>query len=105
MQSPSPLPEQNTWHDRLARKWELKSKWDFWWIFFGFAVTGSLTSFITTRAIVFLHGEQWSWMALLAAKIILLLLVYPFVLLAVGMVIGQYGFFSKFLGRMFRKRR
>jgi hypothetical protein len=102
MTSPNPTKHPQKWHDRLAARWELKSKWDFWWIFIGFAFSGSLSGGISTWIIVLLHAkDQFSFWQLLMTKVLLLIIIYPPVLLTVGSFIGQYPFFSKFLRRMF----
>jgi hypothetical protein len=95
----------NSWHDRLANKWGLSSKWQFWLIFIAFALSGSTSSAISTYLLVTLHQTGiWPTWQLIIIKILLLLIIYPPVLFLIGSALGQYKFFSSFLLKPFRRK-
>lgn len=95
----------NTWHDRLANRWGLESKWQFWLIFIAFALSGSTSASISTYLLVLINqsGVVSSWQ-LVVIKILLLIAIYPPVLMTIGSAFGQYKFFSTFLVKRFLRK-
>jgi len=94
------------WHDRLAHKWGLASKWQFWLIFLAFALSGSTSASISTYILLSLHASgEWAPWQLIVVKILLLLVIYPPVLILIGSLLGQYKFFSSFLLKRYIRKK
>ncbi len=91
--------------DRLKKKWEIRSNYQFWLIMLIFAVTG--TSVLFTKPLIFdLLGITDSLHFFLYALLYLLIItpVYFISLLLIGSLFGQYRFFNRFIQRIFIRK-
>jgi hypothetical protein len=89
--------------ERLKRKWKVESNLQFLLILCTFAVTGSLTAWISkevTAWVGFDAGTYWLWPILLRASI--LVFGYQVIILAVSVVFGQFPFFWAYERKILR---
>jgi hypothetical protein len=89
------------WH-RLKTRWGIASDGQMAVIFVVFAITGSLSAWLARPLLHALGLPELPWYYRIPLELILIMPVYPFVLMAVGTVFGQWRFFWGFVKRMLR---
>lgn len=85
---------------RLKQKWEIQSNLQLTVVLMVFAISGSTAAFVTRKIFVFYlyeYSENAALMVIL--KFVIVTLIYPFILLFVGTLFGQFQFFKKTLLR------
>ena len=87
--------------NKLKRKWNV-SETEFFFILITFAVTGTVTAWVSRYITSWLPIDRFSfsWWSL---KIIVLLIGYQIFLLFFGFLFGQFSFFWKYEKKIFRK--
>jgi len=89
--------------ERLKRKWKVESNLQFLLILCTFAVTGSLTAWVSrevTAWVGFDASTPWLWKVLLRASV--LIFGYRDIILAVSVVFGQFPFFWAYEKKILR---
>jgi hypothetical protein len=85
---------------RLKQKWEIQSNLQLTVVLIVFAITGSTAAFVTRKIFAFYLNEHIENAALMViVKFVIVTLIYPFILLFVGTLFGQFQFFKKTLLR------
>ncbi|MEO7444498.1 MAG: phosphoribosylglycinamide formyltransferase [Ferruginibacter sp.] len=87
---------------KLREKWNVNSR-DFIWILVCFAVTGSITAWVSKVITTWITVEKWSasWWMLKGA---VLFIGYPIFLLIIGYCLGQFNFFGPFVKKLYGKK-
>ena len=99
------------WAEKLKRKWNIQSNWDFWMIMLTFSLAGM--SILSIRKVIFpllgIKAATPLWVKVLV-YIPLFPPIYQLGLLFFGFFLGQFGFFwekekrlAKFLMKSFRR--
>lgn len=87
----------------LKNKWGITSNFQFWLIFFIFAITGSSTLFVKQPVFNFLGIDSSdSWWLVVPVYIITITPAYIILLLFYGTIFGQFKFFWEFVKKMFK---
>jgi uncharacterized membrane protein len=89
----------------LQRKWQV-TPIQLIWVLCVFAVTGSLTAYISqniTTWLGFTSATHWSWKLLV--RLLVLLVGYQLILLTVAFVFGQFQFFWRFEKKILQRIR
>lgn len=83
--------------NRLQQKWKV-SGWRLLLILITFAVGGSLTGLAGKKVMSFLRiDEPWLYVPI---YIIVVTLIWPLMVLIVSIPMGQFRFFTEYLGKM-----
>lgn len=87
---------------KLREKWKVNSR-DFFWILVCFAVTGSITAWVSKAITSWVAVEKWSasWWSLKGA---VLFIGYPMFLLIIGYCFGQFNFFGPFVKKLYGRK-
>lgn len=89
--------------NKLKSKWAVKSNFQFWLIFFIFAITGSSTLFVKRPVFDFLGFDpSTSWWIVIPVYLLTITPAYFVILLFYGTIFGQFKFFWEFEKKMFR---
>lgn len=90
---------------RLQQKWKV-SPVQLFWILCVFAITGTLTAYISNSITVWLGftaATHWSWKLLV--RLLVLILGYQLILLSVAFALGQFPFFWRFEKKLLQRLR
>lgn len=93
------------WWQRWKHRWGVESDGRMALIIVAFAVTGTLSVRLAHPLLVWLGIVGLPWYARIPLELIVILPFYPFILMAVGTVLGQWRFFRVFISRMLRIRK
>ncbi len=88
--------------EKLKNHWGIKSNLQFAIIFIVFAINGSLAARIsrTFMELLGLNHQKTAWFLYYPMLIILVLPLYPFLLICVGFLFGQFKFFFPLAKKM-----
>ncbi len=90
------------WWQRWKARWNVGSDGQMAVIIVAFAVTGSLSAWMAKPLLEWLGIVGLPWYFRIPLELVVILPVYPFVLMAVGSLMGQWRFFWWFVQRMLR---
>ncbi len=92
--------------EKLKNKWGITNNFQFWLIFFIFAITGSSTLFVK-RPVFALLGidSSTSLWVVIPVYLITITPAYFVILMFYGTIFGQFKFFWEFEKKMFRRFR
>ena len=92
-----------SWIERLKKKWNLESNWQFLIIMLVFACTGTTVVLIKKPLInlLFEDGVRPLWFQI--AYWVLILPIYNVILLCYGFIFGQFAFFWKYEQKMLKR--
>jgi len=90
---------------RLENKWVLEYKWEMIRVFIVFAITGSLSVFVSKPIMQFLDitKENLNIFVYWLLYIIIGLIFYQILLITIAWIFGQYSFFRDFLKRLAKR--
>ncbi len=86
----------------LKQRWGIKSNFQMIVIFVVFAINGSLSAKISSflMNIIGLNNKNLSWFFYYLVLMLLVLPLYPFLLIVIGFLFGQFDFFFRFSKKM-----
>ncbi len=89
---------------KLKHKWGITSNFQFWLIFFIFAITGSSTLFVKRPVFAFLGIDSTTslWIVV-PVYLVTITPSYFIILLFYGTILGQFKFFWEFEKKMFKR--
>ena len=92
-----------SWIERLKKKWNLESNWQFLIIMLVFACTGTTVVLIKKPLInlLFEDGVRPLWFQI--AYWVLILPIYNVILLCYGFIFGQFAFFWRYEQKMLKR--
>ena len=92
--------------EKLKNKWGITNNFQFWLIFFIFAITGSSTLFVKRPVFVLLGIDSaTSLWVVIPVYLITITPAYFIILMFYGTIFGQFKFFWEFEKKMFRRFR
>ncbi len=86
----------------LKKRWGINSNFQLVIIFVAFAINGSLSAKISSflMSIIGLNNKNLSWFFYYSILMLLVLPLYPFLLIVIGFLFGQFDFFFRFSKKM-----
>ena len=89
---------------KLKERWGITSNWQLAVIFVVFAINGSLSAKISSflMDLIGLNKQNMHWTLYWITLLVLVLPLYPFMLIAIGYLFGQFEFFFKFGKKMLK---
>ena len=94
---------ENSWVERLKRRWKLESVFQVVMVLVVFFFIGFTVLFIKKPVLHFLVGEQGDSTLASVIYYLLILPLYNVILLAYGFLFGQFRFFWEFEKRFFNR--
>ena len=92
--------------EKLKNKWGITNNFQFWLIFFIFAITGSSTLFVKRPVFALLGIDSaTSLWVVIPVYLITITPAYFVILMFYGTIFGQFKFFWEFEKKMFRRFR
>ena len=92
--------------EKLKNKWGITNNFQFWLIFFIFAITGSSTLFVKRPVFALLGIDSaTSLWIVIPVYLITITPAYFVILMFYGTIFGQFKFFWEFEKKMFRRFR
>jgi hypothetical protein len=90
--------------NKLKQRWGISSNFQLVVIFIVFAINGSLSARISSFCMAFLglNKTNLPWLFYYLILIVLVMPLYPFLLIAVGFIFGQFSFFFVFSKKMLK---
>ena len=89
---------------KLKERWQIKSNFQLAIIFVVFAINGSLSAKIGffIMELMSVNKAIFNIVVYYLIATIIITLIYPFLLIAVGFIFGQFGFFFNFSKKMLK---
>ena len=89
---------------KLKERWQIKSNFQLAIIFVVFAINGSLSAKIGffIMELISVKKATFNIVVYYLIATIIVTLIYPFLLIAIGFIFGQFGFFFNFSKKMFK---
>ncbi len=90
--------------EKLKKRWGITSNFQLVVLFIVFAINGSLSAKISSffMQLIGLESKNTHWIIYYILLIIIVMPFYPFMLIVVGWLFGQFSFFFNFSKKMLR---
>ncbi len=90
---------------KLKERWGITSNFQLFIIFIVFAINGTLSSKVSTSILDFFEFkiENQNWFFYYPILMIIITSIYPFLIMMIGFLFGQFDFFFKFGKNMLSK--